>query len=162
MNKNKIFVAALDLAVIGILSFIFINLITIPLISPENKTYTTDRQPKFSWGGMQGEYVLYVDDNPEFSTPFTAKVADNSHSFGSELDFGTYYWKVQAGPLSSVVSKFTLGSSVILSRSENAIKNEGNAELKLSGISGVTGFFILGAGEAAAIEGNENVMAEQA
>ena len=162
MNKNKILVAALDLAVIGVLSFIFINLITIPLFSPSERAYTTHRQPTFSWGGMQGEYVLYVDDNPAFISPLVAKVSGNSYGFGHDLDFGTYYWKVQAGPMSSMVSKFTLGSSVILSRSENAIKNEGNVELKLSGISGATGFLILDVGEDAAIEGNENVKAEQA
>jgi hypothetical protein len=162
MEKLKIFVAALDLAAIGILSFIFINLITIPLVSPQNSAYTTERQPLFSWGGMQGEYVLYVDDTPAFKTPLATRVEGNAYAPGSELDFGTYYWKVQTGPFSSAVGSFTVGSSVILSRSGDAIKNEGNVELKLSGIGGVTGFFILGVNESAAIEGNENVRAEQA
>jgi hypothetical protein len=162
MNQNKILVAALDLVVIGILSFLLLNLITIPLISPGQKAYTTERRPLFSWGGMQGEYVLYLDDNPAFTTPMTAKVESNSYSFDEDLAFGTYYWKIETGPLSSGPGKFTVGSSVILSRSENGIKNEGNTELKLSGISGATGFFILGINEYVAIEGHENVKAEQA
>lgn len=161
MNKNKILIGAMDLAVIGILTFVFINLVTIPLVSPENMAYTNDRRPALSWGGMQGEYVLYLDDDPQFRTPLEAKVGGNSYAPGSDLDFGTYYWKVESGPFSSGTGMFTLGSSVVLSRDEETVRNEGNADLKLSGLGRMTGFFILGVNETLEIGRNENVVAEQ-
>jgi len=162
MNKGKAIVIIANLFVIVMLSYLLLNLLTISLISPGNKAYMTDRRPLFSWDGMQEEYTLYLDDNSKFKTPLTTKVIGNSYRPETDMDFGTYYWKVESGPFSSGASKFTLGSSVVLSRQENEIKNEGNTELRLSGIGSITGFFILGVNETAQIEGNENVMAEQA
>jgi hypothetical protein len=163
MNKGKITVIIANLFVIVMLSYLLLNLLTIPLISPGNKAYMTDRRPSFAWGGMQGEYTLYLDDNSKFKTPIAVRMTGNSYVPESDMDFGTYYWKVESGPFSSGAAKFTLGSSVVLSRTENDIKNEGNTELKVSGLGGgITGLFILGINESFEIEGNENVMAEQA
>jgi hypothetical protein len=158
-RKAKILVMGSDLIVIGILSLLLFNLISIPLFSPDGGAYTTDRKPEFSWGGMQGEYVILLADNPKFASPVTENVSGNSYKMTDDLDFGTYYWKVESGPFSSGVGKFTVGSLVMLSRSENSIKNEGNADLK---IGGITGFFILGVNKSVEIKGEENVRAEQA
>lgn len=155
----KILVIGSDMAVMGILVMLLYNLASIPLLSPGNRAYTTDRRPEFSWGGMQDEYVIYLDDSPDFASPITAMVTGNSFKVGSNLDFGTYYWKVESGPLSSGVSKLTVGSSVILSRDQQTIKNEGNADLK---VDHMTGYFVLKANESAEIGEDDNVIAEQA
>jgi hypothetical protein len=160
MNRRiKILVMGSDLLVMGILSLLLFNLITIPLVSPDNKSYTTDRRPGFSWGGMQGEYVVLLDDNPKFTAPLTARISGNSYRVAHDLDFGTYYWKVESGPISSGARQLTIGSSVVLSRSEQSVRNEGNVDLK---VDRMTGFFILGVNESAEIKGDENVKAEQA
>jgi hypothetical protein len=155
----KILVIGSDLAVMTILIMLLYNLASIPLHSPGNKAYTTERMPEFSWGGMQGEYVIYLDDSPDFASPVTAMVTGNSFRLGNDLDFGTYYWKVESGPVSSSVWKLTVGSSVMLSRNQQTVKNEGNVDLK---VDRMTGFFVLGANESAEIGEDDNVIAEQA
>jgi len=161
MNRAKMSFAAMDLLVIGLLAVLLINLITVPLVSPQHKTYTTERRPEFAWGGMQGEYVLFIDDDQKFKTPVTAEVSGNSYIPAKGLDFGTYYWKVQSGLVSSEVRRLTIGSSVILSRSGNGVKNDGNAELSIHAPS-ITGAFVLGINESVEIGERENVTAEQA
>ncbi len=158
MYKAKISIAVLNLLVIGVLSFVFINLVTIPLVSPENGLYTTERKPKFAWGGMQREFVIFLDDDPDFTTPLTREVTGNSYRFERNLDFGTYYWKVVSAGIVSEVRKLTIGSSVIIARKENEVKNEGNVVLLLHRI---TGSFLLGVNESLEIERNEDVNAEQ-
>lgn len=162
MNRRmKILVIGSDLAVMAILASLLVNLTTIPLLSPVDRSYTTDRKPEFSWGGMQGEYLIFLDASPDFAAPMVAKVPGNSYETASDLDFGTYYWKVESGPISSAVGKFTIGSSVVLSRSGEEVRNGGNAEILLSGPS-ITGAFVLGINKSASIGANENVKAEQA
>lgn len=159
INKAKVSVAILNLSVIGILSFVLVNLVTIPLFSPENGLYTTERKPEFTWGGMQGEFVIFLDEDPDFLTPFKAKISDNSYALGDELGFGTYYWKIESEGIKSEVRKLTVGSSVILSRDEKEVRNEGNVALLLHRI---TGAFLLGVNESLEIERDEDVKAEQA
>ncbi len=161
MDRMKLSIAAAELAVIGLLTLLLVNLVTIPLVSPQHKLYTTDSMPELVWGGMQGDYVVLLDDNPKFSTPLTAEVSGNSYTFPQELAFGTYYWKVQAGPMSSEVRRFTLGSSVVLSREGDEVRNEGNTELLVHAPS-ITGAFMLGVNETVELGAEENVMAEQA
>jgi hypothetical protein len=159
MYKAKFLVAILDLLVIVTLSYVFINLVTIPLVSPENGLYTTDREPEFAWGGMQGEFVILLDDDPDFGTPITKEVTGNSYRLGDSLDFGTYYWKVKSGWIASGVRELTVGSSVVLAREEREVRNEGNVDVLLHRI---TGAFVLDVDESIEIEGDEDVKAEQA
>ncbi len=161
LERNKLlkwaFVAA-DLSVIGLLSILLFNIVTIPLSEPADGAYTTETRPEFVWGGLHGEYELMVDDDPSFETPLTASVSGNSFRFGRGLDFGMYYWKVRSGIFSSSVRELTLGSSVILSRTESEVVNRGNVDLALQR---VTGSFILGVDESMEIGSEENVRAEQ-
>jgi hypothetical protein len=159
INKERAFVIVLNLLVIGVLSFVFLNLVTIPLISPRDGIYTTERRTEFSWGGMQREFVIFLDDDPDFASPFTAEVSGNSYRLGKDMDFGTYYWKIESSGMSSSVREFTVGSSVVLAREENEVKNEGNVDLLLHRI---TGLFLLGVDESLEIDGDEDVKAEQA
>jgi hypothetical protein len=107
---------------------------------------------------MQGSYVILLDDNMGFETPITVEVSGNSHVFGEEFDFGTYYWKVESWPFSSEIRRFTLGSSVVVSRTENNVKNEGNVGLLLHSM---TGAFVVGVNESIEIGAEEDVKAEQ-
>lgn len=158
MDKAKLSVVILDLLVIGMLSFVFINLVTIPLISPDSGMYTNERSPELLWGGMQNNFVVYIDDDPELETPVKKEVTGNFYKFAEDLDFGTYYWKVESGVVVSEVRKFTVDSSVVLSRDENGVKNEGNVGLLLHR---VTGAFVLDIDESLDVESEENVKAEQ-
>lgn len=159
MDRAKMSFVILNLVVIVMLSFVFVNLVTIPLISPETGLYTTERKPEFNWGGMQGEFVIFLDEDPDFGTPVTEEVSGNSYRFGDVLDLGNYYWKVSSGLVTSEVRKLTIGSSVVLSREENEAKNEGNVNLL---IHRITGAFLLDVNESIEIEEDEDVKAEQA
>ncbi|MCK4531912.1 MAG: hypothetical protein KAT94_03520 [Candidatus Aenigmarchaeota archaeon] len=159
MDRAKMSFVILNLVVIVMLSFVFVNLVTIPLISPENGLYTTDRKPEFNWGGMQGEFVIFLDEDPDFGTPLKKGITGNSYRFGDVLDLGNYYWKVGSGLVTSEVRKLTIGSSVVLSREENEVKNEGNVDLL---IHRITGAFLLDVNESIEMEEDEDVKAEQA
>jgi len=149
---------AANLIVIALLSLLLVNLVTIPLASPENKIHTIDRSPEFSWGGMQGEYVFFLDDSPKFSSPLKENVTGNSYSLPGKLEFGTYYWKVESGPFSSGTGRVTIDSSVVVARSGKFVRNEGNTNLMFHSI---TGFFVLGVNQTEEIDEGENVKAEQ-
>ena len=159
MDRAKMSFVILNLVVIVMLSFVFVNLVTIPLISPENGLYTTEREPEFNWGGMQGEFVIFLDEDPDFGTPLKKGITGNSYRFTDVLDLGNYYWKVGSGLITSEVRKLTIGSSVVLSREENEVKNEGNVDLL---IHRITGAFLLDVNESIEIEEDEDVKAEQA
>ncbi|MCX6818170.1 MAG: hypothetical protein NTU57_04925 [Candidatus Aenigmarchaeota archaeon] len=161
MDRNKIAFGAMNVMVIGLLAVLLANLITIQLVYPNHKLTTADRTPVFMWIGMQSDFTLSLDDNKDFSSPVTAKVDGNSYAFPSELGIGTYYWKVESGPFSSGTGKFTVMSSVVVSRNESNLKNEGNVPLSVQAPS-ITGAFVLGVEESIDIGAEENVKAEQA
>lgn len=158
-DKERVGVSLANLAVIGMLSFLFLNLVTIPLVSPENGLHTTERRPELVWGGIQGEYVIFLDDDPGFGTPVTKEISGNSYRLGEDLGFGTYHWKVVSGLVASEIREFTVDSSVILARKEEAVRNEGNVDLL---IHGLTGAFVLGVNESLEIGEDEDVRGEQA
>jgi len=147
-----------NLLVIGLLVYLLVNITGIPLIEPVDGMYTTGRRPEFAWGGLHKEFTIFLDDESDFASPFTAKVSGNSFRFVNDLDFRTYYWRVRSGVFSSGVRKFTVGSSVSLSRTKNEVENSGNVDLVLHRI---TGSFVLGVDESLEIESEENVKAEQ-
>ena len=141
---------------------LIINVISIPLLTPLNNSYTDTRTPTFAWGGFGKTYELLIDDSPDFSFPLVKKiVTGNSYTLENELDFGTYYWKVQSGCIGSVVRKYTIVSKVALRRMENEVRNTGNVEIILRKISDrVTGQIILDVNQSTEI-GDESIEAEQ-
>ena len=157
-DKIRAWGAAGSAAAAVLLLYLILGFFAIPLISPADGLYTTNRKPEFVWGGMQGEFVLFLDDSPDFETPLVRKVSGNSYRFDKPLDFGTYYWKVESSGISSAVRKLTIGSSVVLSREKNIVRNEGNTEVLLHRM---TGAVVLGIGSSVEIEEEENVTAEQ-
>ncbi|NIO20640.1 MAG: hypothetical protein GTN76_07850 [Candidatus Aenigmarchaeota archaeon] len=154
----KFGVVLTNLLVIGLLVYLFVNIATIPLIEPADGVYTTERRPEFVWNGLHNEYDLFLDDDPGFTSPFSTKVSGNSFRFVNDLNFGTYYWKVNSGVFSSGVRKLTIGSSVSLSRAGDDVKNSGNVDLVLHRL---TGSFVLGVDESLEVGEEENVKAEQ-
>jgi hypothetical protein len=161
MDRAKITFATMNLMVIGLLAVLLVNLLTVQLVYPNNRLKTTDRKPVFRWIGIQSDFTLSLDDDPGFASPLTQEVASNSYALTSELEFGTYYWKVESGPFSSGVGRFTVISSVVVSRNESEIANEGNTPLLL-GSPSITGAFVLGVNESVEIGEDANVKAEQA
>ena len=99
--RNKALFVASNLAVIAALALLLLNLLTVQALYPADKVSIDDRNPVFAWKGMQGDFLLSLDDNPEFTSPETAELSGNSYAFDQELEFGTYYWKVESGPFSS-------------------------------------------------------------
>ena len=159
MRDVKTGMVVANIVVIALLAFVAFNFISIPLISPENGAYTTERNPEFLWGGIQGEFIVLVDDSPDFSSPFVWKVPGNTYRPSDVLNFGTYYWKVQSKNAESKVRKFTVESSVVLARDSESVKNEGNTEIMLRSI---TGAMVVGVGDSVKIGEEEDVEAEQA
>lgn len=161
MNRHKMAFAALNLTMISLLAALLFNLLTINPAYPRHAMDTDARRPLFKWAGMQGEFNISIDDDPDFSSPVMASINANEYLPQYDMDFGTYYWKVESGPFSSGTSMFTVVSNVIVSRNSSALKNEGNVPLVISS-SGITGAIILKADETVKIGENENVKAEQA
>lgn len=133
--------------------------LSIRLVRPQDGLHTTERRPELFWTGIQGDFIVLVDENPGFETPLMDEVSENSYKFADELDFGTYYWKVESGESESEVRSFTVDSSVMLERGDNEVSNAGNVEIILHRI---TGAFLLGTDDSLDIGEDEDVRAEQA
>ena len=156
-DKAKIGVMVANLLVIAVLIFVLVNLVTIRLVFPENGIRMTERRPELVWGGMQGNFILLFDENPDFESPAKEEISGNSFRPEEDLEFGTYYWKVESSGLSSDVRKFTIDSSVVIGRDESEVTNEGNTEILLHSI---TGAMVLDVGSSVEV-GEEDVKAEQ-
>jgi hypothetical protein len=78
------------------------------LKSPRNGGFTTDRTPTFSWYAVAGAtYTLIVDDDEDFSSPianFCTVPTRTSCTPTTNLNPGTYYWKVNINGVDSPVS----------------------------------------------------------
>ncbi|TDA32109.1 MAG: hypothetical protein DSO04_02775, partial [Hadesarchaea archaeon] len=89
------------------------------LLSPENDAWLNDNTPTLRWAEVPGalEYWVQVDNDPDLGTPLeNALVAENEFTT-SELENGTYYWRVRAraGELLSPwseIRQFTVGYDV--------------------------------------------------
>ena len=126
-----------------------------------NDMVTDDRALAFEWSGWMRSYELLLDDDPDFGSPRSYDVSGNRHKLEKELDFGTYWWKVRSGEMESRAMKFTLVSTVALSRLErDMIKNSGNAEL-LVHRSRLAGAVTLPVNQTLEIGEEEDVKAEQ-
>jgi uncharacterized repeat protein (TIGR01451 family) len=71
------------------------------LASPGNGSKTGDRTPTFAWEAADGAdmYLVQVDTDPDFDSPIEQRVETTSYTPVAALEFGTYYWRVQAsGP----------------------------------------------------------------
>jgi len=154
-----------NLAVIALL----LNAVSIPLLSPVNGWAGTERQPELAWGGLQGGFVLMIDEDPGFGSPVTREVDGNSYSPQEPLEFGTYYWKVvSAEGASSATGMFTVVSEVEVERLGSQLRNTGNTDIMLerempgqdAGNIRLSGLLV-GIGEAVEIGGTENVIAKQ-
>ncbi len=69
------------------------------LSSPPNGELTCDATPAFDWSdvAMAASYNIQVDDNANFSSPVVnANPTVSSHTVGTPLALGTYYWQVRA------------------------------------------------------------------
>ena len=157
-DNAKMVVMTANLLVIAVLMILLANLVTIRLVSPENGIRTTERMPEFEWGGMQGDFVILLDDDPDFGSPVKEEVSGNAYIPGEELEFGTYYWKVESGGMGSDVRKFTIDSSVVIGRDESEVRNEGNTKILLHSI---TGAMVLDVGSSVEVGEEEDVKAEQ-
>lgn len=150
-----------NLIVISLAVVSYLNLNSIQPLYPLNNMVTDVRTPTFEWSGQRQNYELLIDDNPGFSSPSIFDAAGNSHMVEKELDFGMYWWKVRSGDAESGARKFTLVSTVALSRlGRNLIKNSGNTAL-LVHLSGLTGAATLAVNQTLEIGEKENVKAEQ-
>jgi|GEM_PF-2255301 len=154
-----------NLAVVALL----LNILTIPLVSPANGWTGAERQPELAWGGLQGGFVLMIDESPGFGSPVTMEVDGNSYIPQEPLEFGTYYWKVVSlEGASSATGMFTVVSEVEVEREGAQLRNTGNTGILLerempgqdAGNIRLSGLLV-GIGEAVEIGGTENVIAKQ-
>ncbi len=158
-NVNGLILA--NIIVIGVAFAFFLPGQDIRLIHPYTGAVTDDRKPLFEWSSSGDGSELVIDDDEDFSTPYVFSVTGRSAVLSEELEYGTYWWKVRNGNVESEAGKFTVVSTVSLSRPEKGIViNSGNSEL-LFYRSGVTGAFVLGVNQTIEVGEEENVMAEQ-
>jgi hypothetical protein len=157
LHRNKIAWGIANIVLIALIIFVFAGVTSISLMSPIRGSATDDRTPEFSWAGLQGNYLLMVDDDPAFGSPLTYEILGNSFSPAKDLEFGSYYWKVVSNGIESEVNEFSILSTVQLSRKKETVRNTGNVDVLMKTI---TGAFLLGEDEVIEI-GEENVTAEQ-
>jgi hypothetical protein len=152
---------AANLAVIAIALASFSSMSGAHAIYPFDGMVTDARSPSFEWTGPPAEYELLLDDDPSFSSPMVFTVRGSSHRLPTELDFGTYFWKVKAGGSSTVARSFTVVSTVSLSHlGSDAVINSGNTNLLVHG-DGMSGAITLAVNESLKIPEEGNVNAEQ-
>lgn len=150
-----------NMAVIGLAIVSYMGLSSTVLVYPPDGTVTDDRTPVFRWSGMGHGYELLIDDDPGFGTPMVFKVHGNRYTPGSDMEFGTYWWKVRRGGAESSQKKFTLVSTVSLSRLGNdMIINSGNTGLHVYG-GGLAGAVTLAVNGSMKVREEGNVRAEQ-
>jgi hypothetical protein len=127
-----------NMIVIGLAAVSVVSMYSVNSLYPLDGTLTDDRRPVFEWTGAMQSYELLIDDNPDFTSPMTARVSGNSYRPEEDLDFGSYWWKVRSGDAESGVSRFALVSTVALSRLEKeAVRNSGNTPVLVQR-SGIT------------------------
>lgn len=142
MKIKKEIIIVLNLIVVTILLTHF----NILLEYPKNNEHLLDKDIELRWKGNYDEYKLYIDENKEFNSPIIKKVTGNSY-FIDNLDFGTYYWKIETEKISSPTWKFTIDSNIAINMIEKEdsieIKNVGNTDLNLELRNPVTGLVVL-------------------
>ena len=154
-------VIMVNLAVVAIAASWYMNLSSLQVLFPLNNMVTEDRAPLFEWSGAAGSYELLIDDDQDFSSPMAFNVSGNRYRPSQELDFGTYWFKLKSEGAETMPRKFTVVSSVALSRQEmGTIRNSGNTAL-LVHMGGLTGAVTLAVNRTLEIGENEDVKAEQ-
>ena len=142
MKIKKEIIIALNLIIITLL----LNQFNILLEHPKNNVHLIDKEIELKWNGDYENYTVYIDENKNFETPVIKKITGNSYII-DELDFGTYYWKVEKNNISSQVWKFTVYSKVAINmiEKENSveIENVGNTDIDLEVRNPITGVVTL-------------------
>ena len=150
----------LVLSVIIIFLVIFLAFESLTLISPIGTV--TERSPVFEWRGDYDNYRILVDDDKLFETPILdTEFSEEYFEYEGEFDFGEYYWKLIVIDGDRIIEskpiKFDVIPLVAYSIDEQELINEGNADSKLSSI---TGEVVLEPGESMNLE-EEDYLLEQ-
>ncbi|MFA7123824.1 MAG: C25 family cysteine peptidase, partial [Candidatus Delongbacteria bacterium] len=69
------------------------------LASPANGSSTGDMTPTFDWSDVSGatSYTILVDNNSDFASPeISQSPSTSTYTPSTNLNYGTYYWKVLA------------------------------------------------------------------
>jgi hypothetical protein len=154
---------AANLLAVGIALAVCSGLYSVQLLNPLNNAVTDDRTPLFGWSGEPGDenFELLVDNDPAFGSPLVFDVAGNSFEPDEEMDFGTYWWKLRRGDWESAARRFTVVSTVALSRPyPEIVRNTGNTGLLVYSGS-ITGAATLAVNGTLEVREEENVKAEQ-
>ena len=105
------------------------------LQSPQNGARLLDREPVLHWAGPPGPWTLWVDDNPEFTSPESFLTQTSAYRLPPR-EFQTYYWKVFQETTESPTWHFTVASLVALAAAQTEkelnVTNAGNAVLNLT------------------------------
>ena len=154
-------IMAANMAVIALAIVSWVSLGAVQPHYPYNGMVTDDRTPAFQWSGHRQAYELLIDDDPGFGSPLSYATFGNSHEVREEMAFGTYWWKVRSDSAESAPARFTIVSTVELSRMRpGMIRNSGNVPL-LVHLGGLTGAATLAVNQTLEIEEGQDVKAEQ-
>ena len=128
-----------------VLTILFTNF-NILLEYPRNNEYLFDKNIELKWKGNYDTYILYIDEDKDFKSPTIKRVTENFYKINN-LDFGTYYWKIETKKMRSATWKFVIDSKVAIDMIEKEnmveIKNVGNTNLNLELRNPITGLTIV-------------------
>lgn len=128
--------------------------VELEMLEPRQNAVLTDRSPNFKWQGVANS--IWIDNNPEFSSPFVQNVTGSSFQIHHELDFGLHYWKL-VGMDHSIVSSFTIDSLVAVKQEidhkKMRLKNSGNTAINVTRpLSSITAAVVMERNESIQLE----------
>src|SRR3989344_9441429 len=77
------------------------------------KPIQKENEVTFRWIGIKNNHILQIDDNKDFTSPNLAEYIQGK-SFKTNLEPGTWYWKLDNNP----PREFKISSTVALSRTK--------------------------------------------
>jgi hypothetical protein len=160
-GRSKTGIMLANVIVVGLAAVSFLSMVSIQALYPFSDMVTYDRTPYFEWSAWGDDYELLLDEDPQFRTPMSFEVSGTNYVLDDSLEFGAYWWKVRGAGAESEPRKFTVVSTVALSRPERSvITNAGNTDLLVyrSGLAGAVTLAVNGTLE---VREEENVKAEQ-
>lgn len=150
---------ALQVVCVFLIACVIISLNNLILISPKDDAYLFE--PELRWFNNFEGYALLIDDNLEFSSPYSVFVSDNRYN--PKLDYGVYYWKVRSRGRESETRRFTVVPLVEMERYREMVRNSGNVRLNLEFFNDgvITGAIVADVNEDVNVSGYELVVGRQ-
>ncbi|MFW5813755.1 MAG: T9SS type A sorting domain-containing protein [Fibrobacterota bacterium] len=103
---------------------------TVPSLVRYDGATTSDPRPVFEWSSVEGatSYKLMLADNGSFSDAFTFLLTETVYSPQTDLDYGTWYWKVSSSRDDAL---YSIADSLVISPSVSALGPDADRAVRI-------------------------------